>query len=1642
MKKFLEIFLVVIIILILAWGAILLFSKKPPREEPALPTEPGKLSAPVLPSTSPTLSLQEPVSPYEKERTEDKSLVLFSGKVVDEKGNPASGVHVRLYRYTDIFSRFDLLDERLYLENPRHDTLSDDRGEFVLQDFPPGLFRLEVKSKEYANYWMDTAFSVKQGIPFTDLELPAFKGEKLEGIVLDPEGRPVPDAPVFFSAKGENRIFYDRVLTGRDGHFVFSHTPTGKDLFVMASKKGFAPGSYYSVEVPPSSLKPLELELGKSITLKGRVFSSDGAPAQGAEILSKVTVRVGEEKRTLGLLPIKADDQGIFLLNDLPPGDLRLLVKGNSGDRIHEKNLSLKSNAVLPELKIQLEKGNSISGVVVDDNGTTLTNALVYYFGLDVFGSALTGKAGEFHLRGLGKGRKNIFALAHGKAVVKEPDVEPGTNNIRMILHSGASVTGTVRANSTNQPLKDARITVLTGDLGTPDRITNSLGQYQAHYLPEAQAASLMAASKGFSSGKSAELNLKPGSDHVVDFLLKSGGSISGHVWEEGTNKPIHGVRVHDLFPHYFEPVHTDDNGFFRVEHLPPGSETLSVTKEGYLSPRARRFLIKEGQEVTGADFFMIKEARISGRVINKNEEPIFGATVNGAWGSLQNFRGRPQTKTQSDHEGRYTLPGLVSAEPVTLSALHEDYAPAKVGPFQLKSGEERTNVDIIMTQGGSVKGRIMNEKGTSLSRAEIAHISDTPDFIGANIGIAMGMIMSGKFSPANDQGEYEIKRLAPGNYTVLARSEGFVSEFRYDVIVKEGETTDHVDFKLKTAVALAGLVKNDKGDLIDNAEVMAMAIDFQSPVVGHDRSDQNGKFRIDGLAPRSYMVIVERKPYPTLQNMSIQAPNENLELILESGGTIRGRVVDHKTKKPVENYKIFAEFTTMGPFGMGAMGGQRQLNRSRDINDPEGIFELTGLKEGKYALKVRAGGYAEEVKKGVQVKNGETVEGIEISLKTGSMVEGRVITGADKIPVPGALVKREDEGSNIMGIDISQFDFQPLEGNVITDDEGKFRFENLSSGLTTLIAKKEGYLDGKKMVFVLSGQDMKDVEIELSSGGIVTGSVVAHSTGKTVSRADVTFSGQGFIADLMPFARKGTITDDQGRFEFRTVPAGVQTLKISHDDYAMKIVENVNVEEGKTVDLGEVALTSGGGIAGVVLDSSSKPISGAMLMVRGSSGFHQKNTNAQGDYAFEELSPGSYTVQLIPSTDGLLSGNVGNIVEKQAQVEEGKITELNFILTPGYTLSGQVTRKGEIAADVNVMYQLDDPLAPANESGSYTVDSQSRYEFRELQPGRYIITVLSGPMQAGREVRPLFVGRTEVQEDTIYDIALPLASVSGQVRDAETNQPLSGAMVSIVRTTDAQTVEEMIRSGRFGEIAVLSNENGLYKIEDIEEGDMYVFARHEAYAYEMQLLNLSSSEEKTGLDFPLSPGLYLKGRAILKETFQPPSQLHILLKNQDGMAIYNQPVPLDGEGNFTIKGLREGSYNLSAYPDGGAPITNLPCSVKSDDDQLLTLEFDKGGILRLDVFDPEKKPVSKAKVELLDPSGRLLDIPLNLDAMMNYNNLTFTDTNGHFERKYIPAGPYSLKISASNSESVSSEIFIADGETLTQNITLTESNN
>ncbi|HRR31440.1 MAG TPA: hypothetical protein P5557_09065, partial [Candidatus Sumerlaeia bacterium] len=139
--------------------------------------------------------------------------------------------------------------------------------------------------------------------------------------------------------------------------------------------------------------------------------------------------------------------------------------------------------------------------------------------------------------------------------------------------------------------------------------------------------------------------------------------------------------------------------------------------------------------------------------------------------------------------------------------------------------------------------------------------------------------------------------------------------------------------------------------------------------------------------------------------------------------------------------------------------------------------------------------------------------------------------------------------------------------------------------------------------------------------------------------------------------------------------------------------------------------------------------------------------------------------------------------------------------------------------------------------------------------------------------------------------------------------------------------------------------------------------------------------------------------------------------------------VPMASDGQFTITGLKEGDYTLNAYPQNAAPLYNTRCAIKAGTSNNVLLEFSQGGTLIANVVGDDDKPVAKAKVDIIDSTGKTLELPATFDNMMAYNSLAFTDEKGRLERKNIPAGSYAVRVQAFNYKDETVDARIEEGE-------------
>ena len=156
---------------------------------------------------------------------------------------------------------------------------------------------------------------------------------------------------------------------------------------------------------------------------------------------------------------------------------------------------------------------------------------------------------------------------------------------------------------------------------------------------------------------------------------------------------------------------------------------------------------------------------------------------------------------------------------------------------------------------------------------------------------------------------------------------------------------------------------------------------------------------------------------------------------------------------------------------------------------------------------------------------------------------------------------------------------------------------------------------------------------------GRILGRVVAAETGAAVRRAQVRISGTDIGA-------KSALTDADGRYEFRDLPAGRFSLTAQKSGYMtvqygqtrpFESGKSIELAEGQMVDKAEIAMPRGSVISGRIVDEFGDPVADASVSAmrsvwsNGKRRLQQTGRNAQtndlGQYRLFGLAPGEYYV-------------------------------------------------------------------------------------------------------------------------------------------------------------------------------------------------------------------------------------------------------------------------------------------------------------------------------------------------------------------------------------------------------------------------------
>jgi len=130
-----------------------------------------------------------------------------------------------------------------------------------------------------------------------------------------------------------------------------------------------------------------------------------------------------------------------------------------------------------------------------------------------------------------------------------------------------------------------------------------------------------------------------------------------------------------------------------------------------------------------------------------------------------------------------------------------------------------------------------------------------------------------------------------------------------------------------------------------------------------------------------------------------------------------------------------------------------------------------------------------------------------------------------------------------------------PGARQAVTDDDGRFTFENLPPGRYSFVVEKPGYVKtfhGSKSpggtqgtpVAVLAGQPAPTITIRVPRGAVIAGTVrdqlgIPVSTAQVSVKQVVTVSGRRRLADVPGLRVPTAATDDQGRYRIYGLPPG-----------------------------------------------------------------------------------------------------------------------------------------------------------------------------------------------------------------------------------------------------------------------------------------------------------------------------------------------------------------------------------------------------------------------------------------------------------------------------------------------------------------------
>ncbi len=1030
----------------------------------------------------------------------------------------------------------------------------------------------------------------------------------------------------------------------------------------------------------------------------------------------------------------------------------------------------------------------------------------------------------------------------------------------------------------------------------------------------------------------------------------------------------------------------------------------------------AKNYIFKYGDVVSvekgrtaELDMKMSPGASIGGRVVSPTGNGVPGVTVTAEYRPpgmasigklvqkvLKYVNGeflKGPFQTVSGPDGRFVIDSLPHG-------VYDLHANVKGFPDSRAYGVTTGTLEavVLLQEGVRIEGVLIDQSGVEIA-GTVVKLSPQADAINLPIplpGVNDMIKTAAKFLEDPDiltlsgsEGKFVFSNIASGPYLLEVSYPGFLP-YSKRLTVNAGENIDLGAVAINRGSSITGQVLDTEGNPIQGAEVQAFPEGLSFQTMGKalqdftsgrvkTQSDAEGMFSIHGLSQGKYRVIAQAHKFGGKVKSRVPTDEEPIELVLEPGITVEGKVIDDETEEPIKKAKVRAsgiigytnneglfvlegvaprDRESMNPFGDMRPGGGPVRVQGR-IGDDESEENSKEKDPSLRTISVWANftGYQDERERFTIKEIQESEEGVVVRLKKKQKLYG-IALNPDGEPLPGCLLRLVPPGLDNVpfipeGVIFLDASVSKLDGTFVLDfpiDRGSFKVMTTHPLYASTTSERVDPRDHDKE---------NPFEVRTSDGarirGIVTDgkNVIPNAKVRLGKAREQSFQEKMIMGMLgLPKGGSETYTTPEGTFDYGKVLPGDYTLSAEIAGFADTWTENFTLQVGDDKEV-EITLNPGGPIQGIVYDQDGQPLSGARIRILKNEtlneemlqaqrflggAFKMTTSNSDGQFKVQGLPQDAYSI--VVEKKGYTKAEDSDLYpdeEDQIEVTLFKAAQIMGFVTNAATNQPIIEFSVRVKALSGADSENDDGPMQFLRAWRPVRNSMGQFFRENLAEGLYSIEVKAeGYAKAS----------TQLQLKSGSEVELPFSLVQagklqGLVVDSQTNLPIKDARITIgppLLQADAEEDKDVIKKReedlladpqqvmndyferRFTSDQAKTDAEGRFELGQFDGEPHSVTVTHEEYIQERQpnmTIQLGSVQEQT---FVMRKGLEVSG-TITDVDGTPAERAYVVARGVDTHTKHiEKGYRVRSNGKYHLKGLPPGRYVLVTQSRGTQP--------------------------------------------------------------------------------------------------------------------------